>query len=179
MKALLFVFVIAVPPPSPGVRKYVLWCLLCGGAAGLLGIMFLGVYFLIRNYTSSVTYFETVPTFVPSTLVSLSPTPLHILPRKSNSNIRGALFECGDSDETYTSTDKSWYVCVPLFTWQTQSEEGEKRSSLRRRRISGRVVRQIKFPAEPSSPTTRRFNSVLCTEASTFSSPRFTHLLGN
>lgn len=66
----MFLHNILVPPPSPGVRKYVLWCLLCGGAAGLLGIMFLAVYFLIRNYTSSVAYFETVPTFVPSTLVS-------------------------------------------------------------------------------------------------------------
>lgn len=67
---IFFALFITVPPPTPGVRKYVLWCLLCGGAAGLLGIMFLGVYFLIRNYTSSVAYFETVPTFVPSTLVS-------------------------------------------------------------------------------------------------------------
>lgn len=65
-----YLSILAVSPPSPGVRKYVLWCLLCGGASGLLGIMFLGVYFLIRYYTSSLTYFETVPTFVPSTLVS-------------------------------------------------------------------------------------------------------------
>lgn len=53
-----------------GVRKYVVWCLICGGISCLLGVMFLGVYFLVRSYTSTVGYFETVPTFVPATLVS-------------------------------------------------------------------------------------------------------------
>lgn len=32
--------------------------------------MFLAVYFLLRSYTSTVGYFETVPPFVPATLVS-------------------------------------------------------------------------------------------------------------
>lgn len=36
----------------------------------LLGLLFLAVYFLIRSYTSTVSYFETVPSFVPATLVS-------------------------------------------------------------------------------------------------------------
>lgn len=53
-----------------GIRKYVVWCLICGGLSCLLGIMFLGVYFLVRSYTSTIGYFETVPTFVPATLVS-------------------------------------------------------------------------------------------------------------
>ena len=33
--------------------------------------MFLAVYFLLRSYTSTVGYFETVPPFVPATLVSI------------------------------------------------------------------------------------------------------------
>lgn len=53
-----------------GIRKYVVWCLICGGLSCILGIMFLGVYFLVRSYTSTIGYFETVPTFVPATLVS-------------------------------------------------------------------------------------------------------------
>lgn len=57
-------------PPRVGVRKYVVWCLICGGLSCLLGVMFLGVYYLVRSYTSTVGYFETVPTFVPATLVS-------------------------------------------------------------------------------------------------------------
>lgn len=57
-------------PQRAGVRKYVVWCLICGGLSCLLGFMFLGVYFLVRSYTSTVGYFETVPTFVPATLVS-------------------------------------------------------------------------------------------------------------
>ena len=57
--------------PHPSVKKYVIWCLICGGLSCLLGVMFLGVYFLLRSYTSTVGYFETVPTFVPATLVSL------------------------------------------------------------------------------------------------------------
>jgi hypothetical protein len=57
-------------PHQPGVRKYVIWCLICGGILCLLGVMFLAVYFLLRSYTSTVGYFETVPPFVPATLVS-------------------------------------------------------------------------------------------------------------
>jgi hypothetical protein len=60
----------SAPHASVGIRKYVIWCLVCGGFSCLLGIMFLGVYFLLRSYTSTVGYFETVPTFVPATLVS-------------------------------------------------------------------------------------------------------------
>lgn len=56
--------------PRAGIRKYVVWCLICGGLSCLLGTMFLGVYFLVRSYTSTIGYFETVPTFVPATLVS-------------------------------------------------------------------------------------------------------------
>lgn len=59
----------SVPHP-PGVRKYVIWCLICGGILCLIGVMFLAVYFLLRSYTSTVGYFETIPPFVPSTLVS-------------------------------------------------------------------------------------------------------------
>lgn len=45
-------------------------CTACGGLAVLLGILFLAVYFMLRSYTSSLNYFETVPTYVPAAMVS-------------------------------------------------------------------------------------------------------------
>lgn len=65
-----FLLLFSAVPHPPGVRKYVIWCLICGGILCLIGVMFLAVYFLLRSYTSTVGYFETVPPFVPSTLVS-------------------------------------------------------------------------------------------------------------
>ena len=67
-----YYFYLLSVPLQPGVRKYVIWCLVCGGILCLLGVMFLAVYFLLRSYTSTVGYFETVPPFVPATLVSLT-----------------------------------------------------------------------------------------------------------
>lgn len=52
-----------------GIRKYVFWCTICGGIATILGALFLAVYFMLRSYTSTLGYFETIPTFVPATMV--------------------------------------------------------------------------------------------------------------
>lgn len=57
-------------PSKSGIRKYVFWCCVCGGLATILGSLFLAVYFLLRSYTSTLGYFETIPTFVPATMVS-------------------------------------------------------------------------------------------------------------
>lgn len=58
-------------------RKYVFLCTACGGLAVLLGALFLTVYFMLRSYTSSLNYFETVPTYVPAAMVSSSPRAPH------------------------------------------------------------------------------------------------------
>ncbi|XP_069685895.1 uncharacterized protein [Periplaneta americana] len=50
-------------------RKYVFLCTACGGLAVLLGALFLTVYFMLRSYTSSLNYFETVPTYVPAAML--------------------------------------------------------------------------------------------------------------
>lgn len=63
-------FVISVNPSKGGIRKYVFWCCVCGGLATILGSLFLAVYFLLRSYTSTLGYFETIPTFVPAAMVS-------------------------------------------------------------------------------------------------------------
>ncbi|XP_050073488.1 uncharacterized protein LOC126561407 [Anopheles maculipalpis] len=69
---------------TSGVRKYVIWCLICGGISSLLGVLFLGIYFLLRSYTSTVGYFETVPTFVPATLLMLTGICIMSLARRRN-----------------------------------------------------------------------------------------------
>ncbi|XP_055608493.1 uncharacterized protein LOC129755835 isoform X2 [Uranotaenia lowii] len=71
-------------PVTSGVRKYVIWCLICGGISCLLGILFLGIYFLLRSYTSTVGYFETVPTFVPATLLMVTGICIMSLARRRN-----------------------------------------------------------------------------------------------
>ncbi|XP_049954664.1 uncharacterized protein LOC126470705 [Schistocerca serialis cubense] len=60
---------VAALPHSCWLRKYVFLCTACGGLSVLLGILFLTVYFMLRSYTSSLNYFETVPTYVPATML--------------------------------------------------------------------------------------------------------------
>jgi hypothetical protein len=50
--------------------KYCLLCTICGSAATILAGIFLVVAALFRYYTTSLLYFETVPTYVPAILVS-------------------------------------------------------------------------------------------------------------
>lgn len=71
-------------PHSTGIKKYVVWCLICGGFSCLLGVLFLGVYFLLHSYTITVGNFETVPTFVPATLLILTGLCIMSLARRRN-----------------------------------------------------------------------------------------------
>ncbi|XP_044263526.1 uncharacterized protein LOC123010581 isoform X2 [Tribolium madens] len=71
-------------PSNSGVRKYVFWCCACGGLATILGTMFLAVYFLLRSYTSTLGYFETIPTFVPATMLILTGLCVMSLARRRN-----------------------------------------------------------------------------------------------
>ena len=47
-------------------RKYVLLCCLCGGLQVTLGALYLAIYFVLDGYTTSLHYFQTLPTYVPS-----------------------------------------------------------------------------------------------------------------
>ncbi|KAM8710327.1 hypothetical protein ACLKA7_017026 [Drosophila subpalustris] len=67
-----------------GIKKYVVWCLICGGFSCLLGVLFLGVYFMLHSYTITVGNFETVPTFVPATLLILTGVCIMSLARRRN-----------------------------------------------------------------------------------------------
>ncbi|XP_059226986.1 uncharacterized protein LOC106090383 isoform X2 [Stomoxys calcitrans] len=66
------------------IKKYVVWCLVCGGFSCILGLLFLGVYFLLHSYTITVGNFETVPTFVPATLLILTGLCVMSLARRRN-----------------------------------------------------------------------------------------------
>ncbi|XP_072391707.1 uncharacterized protein [Diabrotica undecimpunctata] len=67
-----------------GIRKYVFWCCACGGLSTILGALFLAVYFLLRSYTSTLGYFETIPTFVPATMLMLTGICVMSLARRKN-----------------------------------------------------------------------------------------------
>ncbi|KAM7356041.1 uncharacterized protein ACRADG_001905 [Cochliomyia hominivorax] len=70
--------------PGMVIKKYVIWCLVCGGFSCILGLLFLGVYFLLHSYTITVGNFETVPTFVPATLLILTGLCVMSLARRRN-----------------------------------------------------------------------------------------------
>lgn len=46
-------------------------CAACGGLAIILGSLFAVLYVVLRSYTSSLHYFETVPSYVASVSVKL------------------------------------------------------------------------------------------------------------
>ena len=55
-----------------------LLCAACGGLAVVLGALFAVLYFVLRSYTSSLHYFETVPSYVASVVVSFTSAHLHL-----------------------------------------------------------------------------------------------------
>lgn len=50
-------------------RKYVILCLICGGSAVFVGVLFIAIYFTLRSYTSSLQFFESIPTYVPAAML--------------------------------------------------------------------------------------------------------------
>ena len=68
------------PSPSPAslrakilrcfAKKYILLCLLCGGLCLTLGVLYLVIFFLLTRYTTSLHYFQTLPTYIPAVVVS-------------------------------------------------------------------------------------------------------------
>ncbi|XP_073985184.1 uncharacterized protein isoform X1 [Rhodnius prolixus] len=65
-------------------KKYVFLCTVCGGLASLLGGLFLGVYLILRSYTSSLDYFETIPTYIPASMLLLTGLGIMCLARRKN-----------------------------------------------------------------------------------------------
>ena len=52
-------------------KKYILLCLLCGGLCLTLGVLYLVIFFLLTRYTTSLHYFQTLPTYIPAVVVSI------------------------------------------------------------------------------------------------------------
>ncbi|KAL1132369.1 hypothetical protein AAG570_010324, partial [Ranatra chinensis] len=65
-------------------RKYVFLCTVCGGLASLLGGLFLAVYLILRSYTSSLDYFETIPTYIPASMLLVTGLGIMCLARRRN-----------------------------------------------------------------------------------------------
>ncbi|CAM1299475.1 Uncharacterised protein g2438 [Pycnogonum litorale] len=57
---------------QPWTKKYVILCFMCGGLAVLLGVILMGIYFTLRSYTSSLHFFETIPTYVPAVVLIIT-----------------------------------------------------------------------------------------------------------
>ncbi|ODN01762.1 hypothetical protein Ocin01_04911 [Orchesella cincta] len=67
--------------------KYCLLCTVCGSAATILAGIFLVVAALFRYYTTSIYYFETVPTYIPAILLSICGVSTIAFSCKRNRNI--------------------------------------------------------------------------------------------
>lgn len=67
-------------------KKYVLMCGLCGGLCLALGIMYIVIFFLLDRYTTSLHYFQTMPTWVPSIPLLVTGTLISSFARRGNRN---------------------------------------------------------------------------------------------
>ena len=50
-------------------QKYVILTIISGTLSVILGSLFITIYFIVRNTTSSLHYFETLPTYIPGIAV--------------------------------------------------------------------------------------------------------------
>ena len=50
-------------------QKYVLLTIISGALSVILGSLFITIYFVVRNTTTSLHYFETLPTYIPGVTV--------------------------------------------------------------------------------------------------------------
>ncbi|GFT18097.1 uncharacterized protein NPIL_318652 [Nephila pilipes] len=66
-------------------KKYVIACLVCGGLSISHGIVFIVIYLLLRSYTSSLQFFETIPTYVPGVVFIITGLILMCFAKRRNS----------------------------------------------------------------------------------------------
>lgn len=52
-------------------KKYVVLCCLCGGLSAAVGCLFLAVHAVLSAHTASLALFETVPSYIPGTMVKI------------------------------------------------------------------------------------------------------------
>lgn len=53
-------------------QKYVLLTVICGTLSIILGVLFITIYFIVRNTTTSLHYFETIPTYIPGVAMTIT-----------------------------------------------------------------------------------------------------------
>jgi len=62
------------PKPWYGLlfQKYVMLTVICGTLSIILGGLFITIYFIVRNTTTSLHYFETIPTYIPGVAMTIT-----------------------------------------------------------------------------------------------------------
>lgn len=65
-------------------KKYVILCCICGGTAVMLGVVFIIIYFTLHFYTSSLQYFETIPTYAPAVVLIITGLLVMCFARRRN-----------------------------------------------------------------------------------------------
>ncbi|KAG8194741.1 hypothetical protein JTE90_026386 [Oedothorax gibbosus] len=65
-------------------RKYVVACLVCGGLSVCHGVVFIVLYLLLRSYTTSLQFFETIPTYVPGVVFIITGLILMCFAKRRN-----------------------------------------------------------------------------------------------
>jgi len=53
-------------------QKYVLLTVICGTLSIILGGLFISIYFIVRSTTTSLHYFETIPTYIPGVAMTIT-----------------------------------------------------------------------------------------------------------
>ena len=79
-------------------KKYILLCLLCGGLCLTLGVLYLVIFFLLTRYTTSLHYFQTLPTYIPAVVVSDNVIPYGSRTLTFEETETLPLKECNDQD---------------------------------------------------------------------------------
>merc|ERR1719471_2724381 len=75
-------------------QKYVLLTIISGSLSIVLGSLFITIYFIVRNTTSSLHYFETLPTYIPG--IAMTCTGLLVMLFSKTSNRKSCLVKfCG------------------------------------------------------------------------------------
>ena len=90
-------------------QKYVLLTIISGSLSIILGSLFITIYFVVRNTTTSLHYFETLPTYIPGIAVRFA-----IL---RDAEFMESLSECSGVNEFTWPISRQYECCC----WKTNT----------------------------------------------------------
>ena len=114
---------VSSPWYSPLTQKYVLLTLICGGLSVVLGALFMAIYLTVKSTTTSLHYFQTIPTYVPAIAVCTPKqySPSHYFLEASIKSEVLSFVLGGKSGRKYVST---------LHWLQSKKKEEENQDSI-------------------------------------------------